>query len=377
MKKIFILTGEPSGDKLASKVIADLKKINKDIQYLSVGGENLQSLGIKSIYNLKEITYLGFTKVLLNIFKINKKINETVKAIVDFNPHLLFTVDSPDFTLRVAEKVKKLNPKIMTIHYVAPQVWVWRENRVKKIKNFIDHILLLFHFEKKYFEKENMSCEFVGHPLLQNKEREKIDLNQIIGKNKALISVFSGSRKSEINVLMPILLNFIKLMNEKYADMIYVFHSTKEYSQLVQSFINQSNLSNCEIVSDDKIKSHILQKSIFAVAKSGTVSLEISNAKIPSIIIYKINFINYLIVKSLVKTKFVNIINIAANKEIIPELLQSNCNSKNIFKHVSSFLEDSNKIKEQLNLTQEILNKLKINGSSSELASLSINKFLQ
>ena len=376
MKKIFIITGEPSGDKLASKVIADLKKINKDIQYLSVGGENLQSLGIKSIYNLKDITYLGFTKVFLNIFKINNKINETVKAIIDFNPHLLFTVDSPDFTLRVAEKVKKLNPKIKTIHYVAPQVWVWRENRVKKIKNFIDHILLLFHFEKKYFEKENMSCEFVGHPLLQNKEREKIDLNQIIGKNKALISVFSGSRKSEISVLMPILLDFIKLMNEKYADMIYVFHSTKEYSQLVRSFINQSKLSNCEIVSDDKIKSHILQKSIFAVAKSGTVSLEISNAKIPSIIIYKMNFINFLIVKSLVKTKFANIINIAANKEIIPELLQSDCSSKNIFKHVSSFLEDPNKIKEQLNLTQETLNKLKINGSSSELASLSINKFL-
>ena len=376
MKKVFILTGEASGDKLASKVIADLKKINKDIQYLSVGGENLQSLGIKSIYNLKEITYLGFTKVFLNIFKINNKINETVKAIIDFNPHLLFTVDSPDFTLRVAEKVKKLNPKIKTIHYVAPQVWVWRENRVKKIKNFIDHILLLFHFEKKYFEKENMSCEFVGHPLLQNKEREKIDLNQIIGKNKALISVFSGSRKSEISILMPILLDFIKLMNEKYADMIYVFHSTKEYSNLVQSFINRSNLSNCEIVSDDKIKSHILQKSIFAVAKSGTVSLEITNAKIPSVIIYKINFINFLIVKSLVKTKFANIINIAANKEIIPELLQSDCNSKNIFKHVSRFLEDPNKIKEQLNLTQEILNKLKINGSSSELASLSINKFL-
>ena len=376
MKKVFILTGEASGDKLASKVIADLKKINKDIQYLSVGGENLQSLGIKSIYNLKDITYLGFTKVFLNIFKINNKINETVKAIIDFNPHLLFTVDSPDFTLRVAEKVKKLNPKIKTIHYVAPQVWVWSENRVKKIKNFIDHILLLFHFEKKYFEKENMSCEFVGHPLLQNKEREKIDLNQIIGKNKALISVFSGSRKSEISVLMPILLDFIKLMNEKYADMIYVFHSTKEYSSLVQSFINQSKLSNCEIVSDDKIKSHILQKSIFAVAKSGTVSLEISNAKIPSIIIYKINFINFLIVKSLVKTKFANIINIAANKEIIPELLQSDCNSKNIFKHVSRFLEDPNKIKDQLNLTQDILNKLKINGSSSELASLSINKFL-
>ncbi len=376
MKKLFILTGEPSGDKLASKVISDLKKINQNIEFLSVGGEHLQSLGIKSIYDLKEITYLGFTNVILNIFKINKKINETVKSIIDYNPDVLFTVDSPDFTLRVAEKVKKINSKIKTVHYVAPQVWVWREGRVKKIKNFIDHILLLFNFEKKYFEKENVSSEFVGHPLLQNKERSKIDINQIIGKNKALISVFAGSRKSEILVLMPILLDFIKLMNEKYTDMTYIFHSTREYSHLIQSFINESSLSNCEIISDDKIKSHILQKSVFAVAKSGTVSLEISNAKIPSIILYKMSLINFMIVKSLVKTKYANIINFAANEEIIPELLQSNCNSKNIFNHVSNFLEDPNKIKDQVNKVQNVLDKLKTNGSSSELASLSLNKFL-
>ena len=376
MKKVFILTGEPSGDKLASKVIADLKKINPNIEYLSVGGENLQALDIKSIYDLKEITYLGFTNVILNIFKISKKINKTVKAIIEYNPDVLFTVDSPDFTLRVVEKVKKLNSKIKTIHYVAPQVWVWREGRVKKIKNFIDHILLLFNFEKKYFEKENISCEFVGHPLLQDKEETKIDINQIIRKNKALISIFSGSRKSEIVVLMPILLDFIKLMNEKYTDMIYVFHSTKEYSQLIQSFIKNSGLSNCEIISDNKIKSHILQKSVFAVAKSGTVSLEISNAKIPSIILYKMNFINFLIVKSLVKTKYANIINFAANEEIIPELLQSNCNPKNIFKNVSNFLENPNKIKEQVDKVQNIVNEFKTKVSSSELASLSLNKFL-
>ncbi len=376
MKKIFILTGEASGDKLASKVISDLKKINRNVEYLSVGGENIQSLGIKTIYDLKEITYLGFTNVMLNIFKINKKINETVKAILDYNPDILLTVDSPDFTLRVAEKVKKINSKIKTIHYVAPQVWVWREGRVKKIKKFIDHILLLFSFEKKYFEEENISCEFVGHPLLQNRERSKIDINQVIGKNKALISIFPGSRKSEIITLMPILLDFIKLMNEKYSDMTYVFHSTIEYSNLIQSFANDSKISNCEIISDDKIKSHILQKSIFAVAKSGTVSLEICNAKIPSVILYKMGFINFLIIKSLVKTKFANIVNFAAQEEIIPELLQSKCNSKDIFKHVSSFLEDTNKIKDQVNKTQKILDKLKINGSSSELASLSINKFL-
>ena len=376
MKKLFILTGESSGDKLASKVISDLKKINQNIEFLSVGGEHLQSLGIKSIYNLKEITYLGFTNVILNIFKINRKINETVKAIVDYNPDVLFTVDSPDFTLRVAEKVKKLNSNIKTIHYVAPQVWVWREGRVKKIKKFVDHILLLFSFEKKYFEKENISCEFVGHPLLQNKERSKIDINQIIGKNKALISVFAGSRKSEISILMPILIDFIKLMNEKHSDMKYIFHSTKEYSEFMQTFVNKSELNNCEVVSDSEIKSHILQKSIFAVAKSGTVSLEICNAKIPSVIIYKMGFINFLIVKSLVKTKFANIVNFAANEEVIPELLQSNCNAKNIFNIVNSFLETPSKMDDQVKKVETILSKLKINGSSSELASLSLNKFL-
>ena len=278
--------------------------------------------------------------------------------------------------MRVAEKVKKLNSKIKTVHYVAPQVWVWREGRVKKIKNFIDHILLLFKFEKKYFERENVSCEFVGHPLLQNIERSKIDINQVIGKNKALISLFAGSRKSEIIVLMPILLDFIKLMNEKYTDITYVFHSTKEFSELLQLFVNKSSLANCEIVSDDKIKSHILQKSIFAVAKSGTVSLEISNAKIPSIILYKMGFINFLIVKSLVKTKYANIINYAADEEIIPELLQSNCNSTNIFKCVSSFLDNPNKIKNQIEKVQKILSEFKTDKSPSELASISLNKFL-
>ncbi len=377
MKKIFILTGEPSGDKLASSVIRELKKVNSEIEYLCVGGENLKALEIRSIYDLKEITYLGFTKVILNIFKINKKINETVKAIIDFDPDILFTVDSPDFTLRVAERVKKQNKKIKTIHYVAPQVWVWREGRVKKIKKFIDHILLLFSFEKQYFDKENVSNEFVGHPLLDNIEESKIDINQIFEKNKALISVFPGSRISEIDVLMPILLDFIELMNSNYRDLIYIFHSTKQHCELIQNYIKSKNLKNCETISDDKIKSHTLKKSVFAVAKSGTVSLEICKSKIPSIILYKMNFINYLIVKILVKVKFANIINIAAKEEIIPELLQSKCNAKNIFESVSNFINNPSKMKAQINKTQLILEKLKSPTPSTVSASKILIKYLQ
>ena len=182
MKKIFILTGEPSGDKLASTVVAKLKLNHSDIEYLSVGGFHLNSQGVKSIYDLKEITYIGFTSVILNILKIRNKINTTVKKIIEFNPDILLSVDSPDFTLRVAEKVKKNNPKIKTIHYVAPQVWVWREGRVKKFKKFLDHILLLFNFEKKYFDKENIKSTFVGHPLLENKENIKGEFVAVIKK---------------------------------------------------------------------------------------------------------------------------------------------------------------------------------------------------
>ena len=376
MKKIFILTGEASGDKLASKVINNLQKINPHLEYLSVGGDNLKSLGIKSIYDLKEITYLGFTNVFLNIFKINNQINKTVNSIIKYKPDLVFTVDSPDFTLRVAEKVKKINSKIKIIHYVAPQVWIWREKRVKKIKKFIDHILLLFDFEKPYFDKELVSNEFVGHPLLEDKVEDKIDLNEFIGKNKAIISVFPGSRVSEIEVLTPILLKFIESMNDKYKDFKYVFHSTKTFNNLIHSYIKSKDLNNCEVISDDKIKSYILSKSIFAVAKSGTVSLEICNAKIPSIILYKMGTINFFIIKMLVKTKFANIINIAAREEIIPELLQSNCNAKNIFTLVSNFLDNPDKMRDQVRKTQNVINKLKTDQSSTELAAKAIIRFL-
>ena len=377
MKKIFILTGEPSGDKLASKVIGNLMKVNPNIEYLSVGGENLKKLGIETIFDLKEITYLGFTRVFLNIFKINKIINETVNEIIKFNPDILLTVDSPDFTLRVSEKVKKKSKKIKTIHYVAPQVWVWRKGRVKKIKKFIDYMLLLFRFEKPYFEKEKINCEFVGHPLLEEQNLAKIDINQIISKNKALISIFAGSRISEINMLMPILIDFIKLMNAKYNDFTYIFHSTNENFSLVKSHASKSEIKNYEIISDEKIKSHILRKSIFAVSKSGTVSLEICNAKIPSIIIYKMNFINFLIIKMLVTTKFANIINIAAKKEIIPELIQDRCNPKNIYNTVNEFLNNPVKIKNQILEIDNILSSFKTEKPSAELASTFINKIIK
>ena len=377
MKKIFVLTGEPSGDKLASTAISKIQKDNNNIEYLSVGGVNLEKIGIKSIFELKEITYLGFTSVLLNLFKIKKRINQTVDEILKFEPDILFSVDSPDFTLRVAEIVKKRNPKIKTIHYVAPQVWIWRKSRVKKIKKFIDHILLLFDFEKKYFDDENIKNTFVGHPLIENKISNKTDINNFISKDKKIISIFAGSRKSETNVLLPILVDFINMMNKKDANYSFVFHATEENKEQIINFIRIKNIENIDVISNENMKSEILSKSVFAVCKSGTVSLQVCNANVPSIIIYKLNFINFMIFKLLVNVKFANIINIINNREVIPELLQNECNAKEIYNSVVYMLKNPDIRKKQLENCNQTLKGIRSKtSSSSEVASILSNSLI-
>ena len=340
MKKIFVLTGEPSGDKLASNVIKSLNEKKKDIEYLGVCGNNLKSLGIKSIYDQKDITYMAFTDVIFNFLKIKKKIDLTVNEVIKFNPSILLTVDSPDFSLRVSEKVKQINPKIKTIHFIAPKVWAWREGRVKKMKKFLDHILLLFGFEKKFFNKENLNNTFVGHPLLDSMEKD------------------------------------IKKMNLKDNSFYYIFHSTQKFKEMIKSKLLAEKLSNVEVVSDDKIKSQVLKKSIFAIVKSGTISLDVCKNNIPSMIIYKMNFFNYHLAKFLLKIKYVNMINIINNKEIIPELLQNECNPNEIYKTFYYFMKKPNLIKEQMSVVKNTINDLKSSTSASDQASKVILSYL-
>jgi len=376
VKKVFVLTGEPSGDKLASTIIARLKKSNPNIEYLCVGGTHLNSLGIKSIFDLKDITHIAFTSVLLNIFKIQNRIKKAVDEIIKFDPDILFSVDSPDFSLRVSKIVKSKKPNIKTIHFIAPKVWAWREGRVKKMKKYLDHILLLFKFEKKYFDKENILNTFVGHPLLDYENENNIKLDNVISNKKNKISIFIGSRESEIKYHAPILFKFIKKMNNKVKEYNYFFHSTVKFKNYLLELLKKENIPNAEIIADDKIKKEVLKKSLFAIVKSGTVSLEVCKLGIPSIIIYKMNFINYFLAKSFLKIKFANMINIINNKEIIPELIQNECNSDEIFKTVYYFLKKPELIEKQLSEVKTTINDLKSTTSSAEEASKVLESYL-
>ncbi len=372
MKKIFILTGEPSGDKLAATIISKLKICQPNLRYLSVGGSHLNSLGINSIFDLKEITYVGFTSILFNIFKISIRIKKTINEIKSIGIFEPFKV-APFATKR---NIKKINKNIKIIHFVAPQVWIWRKNRVKKMAKFIDHILLLFEFEKKYFDNENIKNTFVGHPLLENNFKKKVFIENILPSKKKIISIFPGSRESEIKVLLPILLDFVKLMNEETSKYFFIFHATIENKNYLKSKINHNLFNNIDIISDENLKSHFLANSIFAVSKSGTVSLQICNANVPSIIIYKLNFINFFILKFLVNVKFANIINIINNKEIIPELLQKKCNAKDIYNMVSFYLKKPELINNQLDICKKTLSKIKSKTSPSNAVVSILNEYL-
>ena len=203
-----------------------------------------------------------------------------------------------------------------------------------------------------------------------------MNLSSLINGDKKIISIFPGSRDSEINVLLPILFDFIKLMNKKFNNYIFIFHATEKNSETIVNFLKNSSINNFQVISDDNIKSQILSNSVFAIAKSGTVSLEICNANVPSIIIYKINIINYMIMKFLVKVKFVNIINIINNKEIIPELLQSECNAKEIYNSVNYLLNHPNLLKSQIDDINKTLKNIKLETSSSEKVSTILSQYL-
>ena len=244
------------------------------------------------------------------------------------------------------------------------------------MKKYLDHILLLFNFEKKYFDKENILNTFVGHPLLDDYVKNVVKLNNLIDNKKRYISLFAGSRESEIKIHAPILFKFIKKMNNKEDDFNFVFHSIDKYKNYLINLLNNQNINNVEVVSDEKIKKEILKISSFAVVKSGTVSLEVCKLNIPSIIIYKMNFINFYLAKLFLKINYANMLNIIKNREIIPELLQNDCNPNEIFNSVYYFLKKPELVQKQLSEINLIINEIKSSTSSTEEASKILINYL-
>ena len=362
-KKIFIITGESSGDKISSLIIKNLKEKNLDIKFLAIGGDNIKSEKIECIFDIKDIAYMGFVDVLKNIFSIKKKINLSVRKILEFNPDVIFSVDSPDFSFRILKKIKKVSKKIKTIHLVAPQVWAWRENRKKILYKFIDHLLLLFPFEKKYFEGF-IRNSFVGHPFF---DFSVFKIDKLVNNNKKYLTLCPGSRNAELKIFMPIFIEVIKKIN---LNNNFIFHipASENNKHLINDYMRKTNISNFIITTNENEKNFYIRDSILTISKSGTVTLDICKNQCPLIVVYKTSWLNYLLIKPFVKVKFGNILNIIEQKEIIPELIQAKCNPQDIYKKAKEFIDNQLLGKELVTEYTKILEKIIVPDSLEKIS---------
>ena len=379
--KIVIITGEESGDVLGASLVDALKKTSiGEFELYGIGGSLLLKRGIQNYHHINEISVMGIVEVIPKILKIRRIINNVTQAVLELKPDIVITIDSPDFTLRVAKKIKSNNPKIKILHYVAPSVWGWRPKRVLTVKAAVDKLLTILPFEKEIFEEQKISTTFVGHPIT-SKLKPNISYSEFNSKylqrnSKPILLVLPGSRKPEIDKLLNIYLDAIETFNI-YQKFSIVLPIKKELSEYIKNIIKEKSISyEITILDSEDAKYEAFVVADYAIATSGTVALELSYFNIAYLVAYKFNYLSYAIIKSLAKAKFANLINIINDKENIPELIQSRCTVKNIGSVFSKIVNDNNYKESILAASKSAIGKLSTLSNPSELAAVEVIKIV-
>ena len=357
--KVFIVAGELSGDLLGEGLIIELKKMTYDIEIFGVGGSKMIAQGLKPIFNIKFLSIMGIFEVILKIPKVIKLLNLAKSKIIEINPDIVITIDAPGFNFRLQKSIKSLG--IKQIHYVAPSVWAWKSYRAKKITKFLDHLLVLFPFEKKFFIKEGLSTTFVGHPIAFDDyyNNNQYFLEKSLNENTLKkIVILPGSRISEIKKLMPVFIKAAELLNKNYKEIKFYIVTLTEYKTIIMEYFKDTNL-NFYITSSHDERYNIYGKADFALCASGTVTMELAKASTAMLVVYKLHFITWFILKAMVKVKTATIINIILKENVIPELFQQDVNEFNIHRIIKSYLDDDNLNKIQIKKLKIAINELK------------------
>ena len=370
-KKIFIIAGEVSGDQLGGIILRKLKNSNNTIDFCGIGGKKLLELGLKPIFSMDRISLMGLIEVLPKIPELLSLIRLTVNEIIAHKPDLIITIDAPGFNFRVLKRLKKLNISIPNIHVVAPTVWAWKANRAKKISSYVHNLFVLYPFEKKYFTPHGIKTYFIGHPLVETINKSKVSFNN--RKNKC-ISIFPGSRKNEINFHLDLILNSLLEYNCKFT---FVIVAVESQLSLVENIATKYRKElDIKIVLNSH-KDTVFKNSFLAIAVSGTITLELALYKVPFITVYKLNFLSYFFLKTIVIAKYITLVNIIFNKPIVPELIQDQFNKANIKSKLNFFIKGEKNLKRQLNSFNNLENMLKNeNAKPSVYATNIIKKIL-
>lgn len=345
--KVFIVAGEASGDQLGARLLADFRRLRPDIEVRGIGGGALAIEGLQSIFPMQELSLMGLAEILPKIPNILKRLDDTIKTIYEFQPDVVLTIDVPDFSKRLARRLQPLRRtgKVKLVHYVAPTVWAWRPGRAKTTAKLFDHLLCLFPFEPPYFEKVGLPATFVGHPIAMNQPRgdaarlrEKLNIRA----DQPVICLLSGSRAGEVKKLLPIFLETFVRLKKQLPDLVSVLPSLAHLQPLIEEMTGQEN--NVYILTDPQDKWDAFAMAAEqggAIAASGTVTLELAQAGCPHIIAYKVHPITHWIVKQLYQLPFVNLVNILANRLVVPEILQDDVTVENLVNAYHSIIQNT------------------------------------
>ena len=375
--KIFIIAGELSGDILGEGLIIQLKKMtNNNIDIFGVGGDKMISQGLKPIFNIKFLSIMGIFEVLLKIPKILKLLKLTKRKIIEINPDIVITIDAPGFNFRLQKSIKNLNFK--QIHYVAPSVWAWKSYRAKKITKFLDHLLVLFPFEKKFFIKEGLRTTFVGHPIaFDDNFKKNIFFVEKTLNDKFLkkVAILPGSRLGEIKKLMPVFIKTAHLLNKDYDSIKFYIVTLNEYKPIIIKYFKNTNL-NYYITDKHEERYNIYRKVDFVLCASGTVTIEVAKASTAMLVVYKLNFITWAIVKAMVKVNTATIINILLKENVVPELFQKDVNEYNIHRIIKRYLNDTELKSSQINKLNIAISQLKNSNNPSYIAAKTVLSYI-
>lgn len=333
--KIFVIAGEPSGDKLGAALMQGFHTLLGDqVTFQGIGGPLMTETGLNSLFPMDEISIMGISEILSQYRFLKRRIRDTAEAIIAAQPDVLITIDLPEFSLRVARLVKA-GSNIRCVHYVAPTVWAWRPGRAEKMARDIDHVLALFPFEPPYMQAAGMACDFVGHPVVTDvqaspAEAEEFRASQGLG-DAPLALVLPGSRRGEVARLAPIFGEVVARLHAVTPELQFVLPAAGPVADAVRTHVTNWAVKPLIIdPSDRAMKRAAFAAADVAIAASGTVSLELAAANTPMVIAYDMNWLSRQIIGRMLRTDTVTLVNLVSETRVVPEFIGANCQPEKI-----------------------------------------------
>ncbi|MBY8975810.1 lipid-A-disaccharide synthase [Rhodobacteraceae bacterium NNCM2] len=362
-RRLYLIAGEPSGDRLGAELMRSLKAEDPGIEFMGLGGREMTAAGLKSLFDISELSVMGLTEVIAHMPSLMRRLSQVTEDVLSKRPDALITIDSPSFSLRVAERVRKSAPEIRTIHYVAPSVWAWRPGRAKHMARFIDHVLALLPFEPPYMEAAGMTCDFVGHPVAARKlpdpaEIEAIRTRWTGGVEAPCLLVAPGSRRGEVRRLMPLFQDVIWRLTESGHDVIPVIPVAETVIGQVQASISSWPVKPQLILPDEGEAAKLVAFAAAdaALVASGTITLEMAAARTPMVACYRTSWLTAAIVRRIVKVNTANLINLVADEAVVPEFLQEFATVDAISAALIPLLKDSAEKSRQIETFDRVMN---------------------